>query len=241
MTTTATKPTIVLVHGAFADASTWNGVIELLQAQGYTVVAPANPLRGLTNDSAYIASLINQIDGPVLLAGHSYAGAILSNVGSITKNVVGLVYVAAFVLDEGQTLNDVGAKSKDSILGPSLIETRYPKGEGKEDGREYVMRADQVREVFATDVPEQQVKLMAVTQRPIADLAFGEVCGPATWKNVPAWAIVATEDKAAGTDAIRASAQRGDIKIIELDGSHAIMVSKPREVANVILKAAESL
>jgi len=239
--TTTTKPTIVLVHGAFADASTWNGVIELLQAQGYTVIAPANPLRGLTSDSAYLASLINQIDGPVLLAGHSYAGAILSNVGSHTKNVVGLVYVAAFVLDEGQTLNDVGGKSKDSILGPSLIETRYPKGPGQEDGREYVMKADQVRAVFAADVPDQQVNLMAVTQRPIADLAFGEVCGPATWKTVPAWAIVATEDKAAGTDAIRSSAQQGGIKIIELEGSHVIMVSKPMEVAKVILEAAESL
>src|SRR5665213_4460881 len=126
MTDTTIKPTIVLVHGAFADASTWNGVIELLQAQNFTVVAPPNPLRGLTSDSAYIASVVNQIDGPVLLAGHSYAGAILSNVGSMTKNVVGLVYVAAFVLDEGQTLNDVGGKSKESILGPALIESRYP-------------------------------------------------------------------------------------------------------------------
>jgi len=241
MTTTATKPTIVLVHGAFADASTWNGVIELLLAQGYNVVAPANPLRGLTSDSAYIASVINQIDGPVLLVGHSYAGAILSNVGSMTKNVAGLVYVAAFVLNEGQTLNDVGGKSKDSILGPALIETRYPKGPGVEDGREYIMKVDQVREVFAADVPKLLVKFMAVTQRPIADLAFGEVCGPATWKNVPAWAIVATEDKAAGADAIRASAQQADIKIIEVEGSHAIMVSKPREVATVILRAAESL
>jgi pimeloyl-ACP methyl ester carboxylesterase len=239
--TTTTKPTIVLVHGAFADASTWNSVIDLLQAQDYTVVAPANPLRGLTSDSAYIASVINQIDGPVLLAGHSYAGAILSNVGSMTKNVVGLVYVAAFVLNEGQTLNDVGSKSKDSILGPSLIESKYPKGPGEADGHEYVMKADQVQAVFAADVPERRVNLMAAAQRPIADLAFGEVCGPATWKHVPAWAIVATEDKAAGTDAIRASAQQGGIKITELQGSHAIMVSMPGEVANVILKAAESV
>lgn len=117
-----TKPTIVLVHGAFADASTWNGVIELLQAQGHAVVAPANPLRGLTSDSAYIASVVNQIGGPVLLVGHSYAGAILSNMSAAAKNIVGLVYVAAFVLKEGQVLNDVGASSKESILGPNLVQ-----------------------------------------------------------------------------------------------------------------------
>ncbi len=234
-----TKPTIVLVHGAFADASSWNGVIELVQAKGHGVVAPANPLRGLTNDSSYIASVINQIDGPVLLVGHSYAGAILSNM-STAKNIVGLEYVAAFVLNEGQTLNDVGGQSKDSILGPNLFQTSYPKGESKETGTEFTIKIDKMREVFAADVPEQQAKLMAVTQRAIADLAFIDVCGPASWKNLPTWAIVSTKDVAAGTDAIRAAAQQGDIKITELDGSHAIMVSKPKEVAEVILKAVES-
>jgi pimeloyl-ACP methyl ester carboxylesterase len=185
--------------------------------------------------------VINQISGPVLLAGHSYAGAILSNVGSMTKNIAGLVYVAAFVLNEGQTLNDVGATSKESILGPNLVEKKYPKAQGKEAGVEFVIKADQMRAVFAADVPEQRVKLMAAAQRPIADLAFTDICGPPTWKNVPAWAIVATKDKAAGTDAIRAAAQQGDIKITELEGSHAIMVSRPQEVADVILHAAGSL
>jgi pimeloyl-ACP methyl ester carboxylesterase len=238
---TKNKPTIVLVHGAFADASTWNGVISLLQAKGHTVVAPPNPLRGLTHDSAYIAGVINQIDGPVLLVGHSYAGAILSNVGSMTKSVVGLVYVAAPVLNDGQSLQDVAGKSKVSILGPNLIPKTYPKGQGEEPGTEFFLKADKMREVFAADLSEEQVNLMAVTQRPIADRAFADVSGAPTWKNVRAWAIVATEDVAAGTDVIRASAEEHGLTITEVKASHAVMVSQPKIVADVILKAAESL
>ena len=114
---TGVKPTIVLVHGAYADASSWNGVIERLQQQRYTVIAPANPLRGVTADSAYTASLLNQIDGPVLLVGHSYAGAVITNAATSTPNVVGLVYIAAFATEEGENLNDVESGSTDSILG----------------------------------------------------------------------------------------------------------------------------
>src|SRR5579863_1746180 len=125
------RPTIVLVHGAFADASSWNGVIERLQQQGYTVIATANPLRGLAADSAYTASLLNQIDGPVLLVGHSYAGAVITNAATSTPNVVGLVYVAAFATEEGENLNDVESGSKDSILGAALVQYKYPAGPGR--------------------------------------------------------------------------------------------------------------
>ena len=123
-------PTIVLVHGAFADASSWNGVIELLQQQGYTVIAPPNPLRGVTADSAYIASLLNQIDGPVLLVGHSYGGAVISNAATSAPNVTGLVYVAAFAPDEGENLGDVENGSKDSVLNAALVQYSYPAGPG---------------------------------------------------------------------------------------------------------------
>src|SRR3954454_2057607 len=126
------KPTIVLVHGAFADASSWNGVIERLQQQGYAVVAPANPLRGLIVDSAYTASVVSQIDGPVLLAGHSYGGAVISSAGASAPNVVGLVFVAAFAPDEGERLGEVAGKSKDSILGTAQVQYTYPAGPGGE-------------------------------------------------------------------------------------------------------------
>jgi pimeloyl-ACP methyl ester carboxylesterase len=129
------KPTIVLVHGAFADASSWNGVIERLQQQGYTVIAPANPLRGVTADSAYIASLLGQIGGPVLLGGHSYGGAVITNAATSAPNVVGLVYVAAFAPDEGENLGDVENGSKDSVLNAALVQYTYPPGPGADLGR----------------------------------------------------------------------------------------------------------
>jgi pimeloyl-ACP methyl ester carboxylesterase len=116
------------VHGAFADASSWNGVVERLQQQGYTVIAPPNPLRGVTVDSAYIASLLSQIDGPVLLVGHSYGGAVISNAATSAPNVTGLVYVAAFAPDEGETLGDVENGSKDSVLNAALVQYSYPAG-----------------------------------------------------------------------------------------------------------------
>jgi pimeloyl-ACP methyl ester carboxylesterase len=124
------RPTIVLVHGAFADASSWNGVIERLQQQGYTVIATANPLRGLAADSAYTASLLNQIDGPVLLVGHSYAGAVITTAATSAPNVVGLVYIAAFATEEGENLNDVESGSKDSILGAALVQTAFSEASG---------------------------------------------------------------------------------------------------------------
>ena len=122
MNATDPKPTIVLVHGAFADASSWNGVIGRLQQQGYTVIAPPNPLRGVTADSAYMASLLNQIDGPVLLGGHSYGGAVISTAGTSAPNVAGLVFVAAFAPDEGETLGAIANDSKDSVLNSALVQ-----------------------------------------------------------------------------------------------------------------------
>src|SRR5689334_12610690 len=206
-------PTIVLVHGAFADASSWNGVIERLQQQGYTVIAPANPLRGVTADSAYTASLLSQVDGPVLLAGHSYGGAVITNAATGASNVVGLVFVAAFAPDEGENLGDVEAGSKDSVLSAALVQYHYPAGSGGEAAVEFAINPAMLREAFAADLPEQQAALMAATQRPIAAAAFSDVCGPPAWRRLPSWAVVATGDKAAGADVVRSMARRAGADI----------------------------
>src|SRR6059058_2195088 len=139
-TPTNTGPlTVVLVHGAFADASSWTGVIERLQASGVQVTAPANPLRGLASDSAYLASFLNQIGGPVLVVGHSYGGAVISNAATRASNVVGLVYVAAFAPEEGERLGDVEGDSKDSVLNSTLVPLRYPLGDGAETAVEFAI------------------------------------------------------------------------------------------------------
>jgi pimeloyl-ACP methyl ester carboxylesterase len=231
------KPTIVIVHGAFADASSWNEVIKLLQQQDYTVIAPSNPLRGVTADSAYIASLLNQIDGPVLLVAHSYGGAVTSNAATAASNVVGLVYVAALIPEEGERLADV--QSKVSILNPLLVERQYPTGSNGQTAAEYSIDPLHFRKAYAADVPEDRTKLMAAGQRPIAAAAFGDTSGPVAWKTLPSWAVVATDDVGAGFDVIRSMAKRAGAKITELGGSHAIMVSQPKAVADVIVEAAK--
>jgi pimeloyl-ACP methyl ester carboxylesterase len=245
---TNAKPTIVIVHGAFADASGWmgvsghalfghgHGVIERLQQHGYTVIAPPNPLRGVRADSAYLASLLTQLDGPILLVAHSYGGAVISNAAAQAANVVGLVYVAALIPEAGERLADV--QSKVSILNPHLIERRYPAGAAGETATEYSIDPAHFRAVFAADVPEERTRLMAVAQRPIASAAFSDTSGSVAWKTLPSWAIVATEDVGAGYDIVRSMAQRAGAKVTELKGSHAIMTSQPQAVADVIEEAA---
>jgi pimeloyl-ACP methyl ester carboxylesterase len=229
--------TVVLVHGAFADASSWNGVIERLQKAGVQVTAPANPLRGITADSAYLASYLNQISGPVLAVGHSYAGAVISNAATQASNVVGLVFVAAFAPDEGEHLGEVASTSKESLLGTAQIGLHYPTGQGSETAVEFAVNPTRFHEVFAADLPAEQAAVMAATQRPVAQLAFTEPCGRPAWKSLPSWAVVATSDKAAGSDVTRAMAKRAGAKITEIEGSHVIMISQPQVVTDVILSA----
>jgi pimeloyl-ACP methyl ester carboxylesterase len=228
-------PTVVLVHGAFADASSWNGVIPLLQAKGLTVIAPPNPLRGIAIDSAYTAAVFDQIEGPVLAVGHSYGGAVISNAATDAKNVVGLVFVAAFATDEGEALGAVSAESKDSVLNSALMTRQYPDNGGMKT--ELYIDPAKVREAFAGDLSDEQVALIGVTQRPISELSFSEASGPPAWKQLPSWAVVATGDKAAGADLVRSEAERAGAMITELEGSHVIMISQPEAVANVIMAA----
>jgi pimeloyl-ACP methyl ester carboxylesterase len=238
---TAAPLTVVLVHGAFADASSWTGVIERLQTRGVSVTAPANPLRGIAIDSAYLASVLGQIPGPVLAVGHSYGGAVISNAATMAPNVVGLVYVAAFAPDAGERLGEVAATSKDSVLGTAQVSRRYPMGRGAETAVEYAIDPAKFRDTFAADLPAAQTAVMAATQRPVAELAFSEPNGAPAWKTLPSWAVVATADKAAGTDVIRAMAKRARATIAEVEGSHVIMISQPQAVTDLILAALTAL
>jgi pimeloyl-ACP methyl ester carboxylesterase len=230
------SPTVVLVHGAFADASSWNGVIKRLQAQGVPVTAPANPLRGVSADSAYIAGLLEQIPGPVVAVGHSYAGAVITNAATKANNVVGLVYVAAFATEEGERLAEATAASKDAILSSGLVQIHYPAANG-ELGVEFAVDPARFHEIVAADLPAEEAAVLAAIQRPVAELAFSDPAGPPAWKSLPSWAVVGTGDKAAGTDVTRSMAQRAGATITEVDSSHLIMVSQPQAVADVILEA----
>jgi len=229
-------PTVVLVHGAFADASSWNGVITRLQAKGVPVTAPANPLRGITADSAYIAAVFEQVEGPVVAVGHSYGGAAITNAATDAENVVALVYVAAFAPDEGETLGAAEADSKDSVLNTALVARQYPSANGGSASEFYIDPA-KARDAFAGDLSDQEAALIGATQRPVAELAFSEPSGPPAWKDRPSWAVVATGDRAAGTDVTRSMAERAGAKITEVEGSHVIMISQPQAVTDVILEA----
>ena len=234
--TDQSSPTVVLVHGAFADASSWNGVIERLQAKGVRVTAPAVPLRGITSDSAYIASLLEETPGPVIAVGHSYGGAVITNAATQANNVVGLVYVAAFATEEGEILGEAEAGSKDSVLMSALIPHQYPLSNGQ-PATELAIDPAKFHDAFAADLPAALTAVMAATQRPAAELAFSEPGGKPAWKDRPSWAVVATGDKAAGADVVRSMAKRAGATITEVDGSHVIMISQPKAVTEVVLQA----
>jgi len=227
--------TVVLVHGAFAESSSWAGVIERLQAKGIKVIAAANPLRGLKSDSAYVAALIDEIRGPVLAVGHSYGGAVISNAASGKSNVVGLVFVAAFAPDEGEVLLEVAGTSKDSVLGTALVAHQYATEGGTLT--EFTIDPAKARDAFASDLTDTQANLVGTVQRPATDLAFTDPSGTPAWKSLPSWAVVATSDRAAGTDLVRAHAERAGADITEVDGSHVIMISQPQAVVDVIESA----
>jgi pimeloyl-ACP methyl ester carboxylesterase len=233
--------TVVLVHGAFADASGWNGVVERLLAADVEVAAPANPLRGIAHDSAYIASFLEQIPGPVLAVGHSYGGAVISNAAAGAENVVGLVFVAAFAPQEGERLGEASSTSKDSVLTTALVPLQYPTGDDAETAVEFAIDPGKFRDAFAADLPAEQTAVMAATQRPVAELAFSEPSGPPAWESRPSWSVVATGDKAAGTDLVRSMAERAGATITDVEGSHVIMMSQPEAVAEVILTAAAAV
>jgi pimeloyl-ACP methyl ester carboxylesterase len=229
--------TVVLVHGAFADASNWAGVIPTLQAAGVAVLAPPNPLRGINHDAAYIASVASQIPGPVLLVGHSYGGAIITNAGNRADNVRGLVYVGAFIPDEGETLQNLADQSTDSKVLPALRPTQYPTNPASPPDSEFIIDPASFHEVFCADLPAEQAAILAVSQRPLAGVSFGELTQNPAWKTLPTWAIISPSDFVIGPSGERFMAERAGATITEVEASHAMMISQPQVIADVILTA----
>src|SRR3954454_16457444 len=236
-----TVPTVALVHGAFADSSGWSGVVERLLAAGVPVRAVSNPLRGIAIDSAYVASALAQIRGPVLAVGHSYGGAIITNAAARAENVIGLVYVAAFAPDEGEKLLEVENGSTDSVLNTALVERQYPVGQGSETATEFSIDPAKFHDVFAADLPVEQTAVMPATQRPVSAFGFVEPNGTPAWRSLPSWAVVATGDHAAGSDVVRSMAQRAGATITEVEASHVVFISQPQAVTDVVLQALDTL
>ncbi len=234
----APKPTVVLVHGAFADSSSWNGVIAELERDGYTVVAAANPLRGVTSDAAYVGAVLKTVKGPVVLVGHSYGGAVISQAAASADNVKGLVYVDAFTLDVGESVGAIGEKFPGAALGPALGAIPLPGG-----GADLYVRPDQFGAVFAPDIPAAAAKLAAAEQRPINQAAFGEKPTAAAWKTLPSWHIYGSKDQAITPAAMAFMAERAHSRktVIVPGGSHVTMISHAHEVAELIETAAASL
>ena len=234
------RPTIVLVHGSFADASGFNEVIQRLQARGYTTVAPPNPLRGLTSDAAYIRSVLEGIDGPIVLVAHSYGGAVITNAATGNPNVKALVYINGFAPAEGELLNDLVYKFPGSLLIPQNLTIRpYPATDPAALGLEAYINADVFREVFAADVDRHTTAAMAATQRPIDLATLQQPSGPPAWATIPSWFIIGTNDNTIPPALHRFMAERaGAVRTVEVRASHAVMISKPGVVVRVILEAA---
>ena len=230
------KPTIVLVHGAFNESSSWEGVIRALP-DGYRVIAAANPLRGVKSDSTYLASLIDSIKGPVVLVGHSFSGLMITNAATGKSNVKALVYVAALAPDTGETANDVLSKFPGGTSASEFLAPPVTLENGAHDA--YVQQ-EKFHAQFAADVSASRAKIMAVTQRPLADTTFGEQSGPPAWRSIPSWFIHGTGDKNLPVATTQFMAKRaGAKKVVEIKGaSHLLHVSHPKETTKLIVEAA---
>ncbi|MGC5222595.1 alpha/beta fold hydrolase [Micromonospora sp. DT81.3] len=231
-------PTVVLVHGAFADSSGWNDVTTKLQKRGYTVLAASNPLRGLQSDTDYVKSIVATIEGPVVLVGHSYGGAVITNAATGDPDVKSLVYVAGYAPDEGERLidaNELGGGH--SSLGEHLVIRPYPGApEGDADG--YIDPAH-FAELFAADLPPKLAATMAASQRPAALSSLFTPSGFPAWMTIPSWYLVAAQDHAIPPEAQRVMAERAGATTVEIDSSHVAMISHPDVVVDLILDAAQ--
>lgn len=237
----ADKPTIVLVHGAFADASSWHPVIERLVRRGHDVLAPSNPLRGLDTDVQYLRDFLATVPGPIVLVGHSYGGFVMTNAATGNTDVAALVYVAAFAPDAGETVGGISASAPGSLLGPDALTVRpYLAADGTEHLEGYIS-TERYREVFAGDVDRKDASTYAVSQKP-ADLSLlGTPSGPPAWAEIPSWTLVATNDRVIPPDAQRSMAERANSVTVEVRASHSVAVSRAGTVAGFIERAAESL
>jgi pimeloyl-ACP methyl ester carboxylesterase len=240
-----TRPSIVLVHGAWADASSWNGVTARLQADGYTVYALPNPLRGLSADAAYIAAILNTIPGPIILAAHSYGGAVISNAATGNANVKALVYVDAFVPDQGETLFGLAStppppgQPASCLAGdPTTLFNAVPFPGAQNGDVDLYIKPELFSSCFANDLPVRQARALAAAQRPIALSALMEPSGPPAWKTIPSFYLVGTLDKVIPPYAQLFMAQRAHAQIVQVSASHPAMISHPGAAADLIEKAA---
>ncbi|GAB2583092.1 alpha/beta hydrolase [Paractinoplanes abujensis] len=229
------KPTIVLVHGAFAESASWGGVIQRLRADGFPVVAAPNPLRSLSGDAAVVSSLLATISGPVVLVGHSYGGAVISNAAAGHDHVQALVFVAAFAPEVGESIGQLSGRFPGSTLGETLQEVPLPDGTV-----DLYIRQEKFHQQFTADVPAERAAVDAAAQRPLNTTALNEGSGEPAWKNLPSWFIYPELDRNIPLAAHRFMAERAGARIsVELAGaSHAIPASQPGPVADVIVKAA---
>jgi pimeloyl-ACP methyl ester carboxylesterase len=232
------KPTIVLVHGAWADGASWNAVSTELQGQGFTVLTPPNLLHGVAGDAAYVASFLAQrTTGPVVLAGHSYGGVVITNAGTAGGDVKALVYVDAFIPDEGQAAG--GLVGPDSVLAPALANPAavfrlVPIPGAPPEVVDTYLLAAVVASSFANDLSAEEVAVIAATQRPASVAGLAEPSGPPAWRSIPAWAVIGREDRIIPPAAQRSMAEHAGARITEVDASHVSMVSRPDVVVEVI-------
>jgi pimeloyl-ACP methyl ester carboxylesterase len=230
------SPTIVLVHGAFADASSWSAVFDELKADGHPVLAPPVPLRGVVSDAAHLTSVIDQVDGPVVLVGHSYGGAVITVAGDHDK-VVALVYVAAYALDEGESLGQLQGRFPDSALAANLQFAPFPIA-GAPDGTDVSVVPSAFPDVFAADVPRAQTEFLAIAQRPLAASAFEEPAPAAAWKAKPSFGLIPTADTTINPEVHRFGFDRAGMTTVEVEGaSHAVALSQPKAVADLVRQA----
>jgi len=236
------KPSIVLIHGAWADGSSWSGVIKRLQQQGYTVYAPANPLRGLTSDSAYITNFLQSISGPIILVGHSYGGAVITNAAIGNPNVKALVYIDAFAPDQGESLASLSSvppppgQSPSCLSGdPTTVFNFVPLTGGDTD---LYVKPSLFPSCFANDLPPNEGAVLASTQRAFALSSFPQQSGVPAWKTIPSFYLVGTIDRAIPPFAQLFMAQRASATIVQVRGSHLVMISHPEAVVDLINQAA---
>jgi pimeloyl-ACP methyl ester carboxylesterase len=232
-------PTVVLVHGAFADSSSWNDVIAGLRRDGYPVVGVANPLRSLRGDAEFLRDVLDSVDGPIVVAGHSYGGSVMSEAADGHPRVRALVYVASFLLAEGESTGELAGRYPGNELGSALrpVPVRGPDGQTVDD---LYIEQEKYQPIFAADVPVDVAHLMAVTQRPIIGDALGDKATKAAWRTIPSWTLVTLQDLAVPAQAQRFMAERASSHAVEVDASHAVTVSRPDVVARLIDQAARA-
>jgi pimeloyl-ACP methyl ester carboxylesterase len=232
---TTLKPTIVLVHGAFADSSSWSRVIKILEKDGYAVIAASNPLRSVAGDAQYVADIVSGIDAPVVLVGHSYGGSVITQIAN-APNIKALVYVAAFAPDVGESAGGLAAKFPGSTLGPTLA-APVPLAGG---GKDFYIDQAKFRDQFAADVSQVEAAVMAATQRPVTELAINEASNEPAWKTLPSWFVYGDQDKNIPLQALSFMAERAHSKqtVVVKGASHVVMVSQPKAVATLIQNAA---